>query len=66
VINQLLDTFNSPDWIKQAFVVAVVIGLPVWIVISCIYELTPQGVEKTTKASEDARFFGGSQIRVWS
>ena len=22
VINQLLDTFNSPDWIKQAFTVA--------------------------------------------
>ena len=42
VINQLLDTFNSPDWIKQTFTVALAIGLPVWIVISWIYQLTPQ------------------------
>jgi TolB-like protein/Tfp pilus assembly protein PilF len=53
VINQLLDTFNSPDWIKQTFTVALAIGLPVWIVISWIYQLTPQGVEKTTKESEN-------------
>ena len=52
VVNQLLDTFNSPDWIEQAFTVALAIGLPIWIVISWIYELTPQGIEKTTKDSE--------------
>ncbi|MBT8287418.1 MAG: tetratricopeptide repeat protein [Bacteroidia bacterium] len=49
----LLDIFNSPDWVKQAFTLFLIIGLPIWIVISWIYDFTPKGVEKTTEEPED-------------
>ena len=48
----LLDTFNSPDWVAQALTVFLIIGLPIWLVISWIYDLTPRGFEKTTDESE--------------
>lgn len=52
VASILLDTFNSPDWIKQVFTIFLAVGLPVWIVISWIYDITPKGIEKTAEDSE--------------
>ena len=51
VANQLLDTFNSPDWIKQGFTIFLAVGLPIWIIISWIYDLTPKGMVKTDEDS---------------
>ena len=51
VANLLLDTFNSPDWTKQAFTIFLAVGLPIWIIISWIYDITPKGIEKTAKDS---------------
>ena len=48
----LLDTFNSPDWVQQALTIFLIIGLPIWLVISWIYDFTPRGFEKTTDESE--------------
>ncbi|MBT8287417.1 MAG: hypothetical protein KJO00_05335 [Bacteroidia bacterium] len=53
VASMLLDTFHSPDWIKQAFTIFLIIGLPIWIVISWIYDFTPKGIEKTSDKPED-------------
>ncbi len=52
VASILLDTFNSPDWIKQAFTIILTVGLPVWIVISWVYDITPEGIEVTPADSE--------------
>ena len=52
VFTNLLPLFDAPDWILKTITLILIIGLPVWIVISWIYELTPQGIEKTTKDSE--------------
>ncbi|MBT8289011.1 MAG: hypothetical protein HKN00_13760 [Flavobacteriaceae bacterium] len=55
VATVLLDSFHSPDWIKQAFIIFLAIGLPIWIVISWIYDFTPEGIEVTSADSEDKR-----------
>ena len=52
VASILLDTFNAPDWIIQAFTIILAIGLPIWIVISWVYDITPKGIEVTAKDSE--------------
>ena len=48
----LLDIFNAPDWVQQALTIFLIIGLPIWLVISWIYDFTPRGFEKTTDESE--------------
>ncbi len=48
----LLDIFNSPNWVQQALTIFLIIGLPIWLVISWIYDFTPRGFEKTIDASE--------------
>jgi TolB-like protein len=49
-----LETFNSPDWVQQALTIFLIIGLPIWLVISWIYDFTPRGFEKTTDESESS------------
>ncbi len=58
----LLDTFHSPDWVQQAITIFLIIGLPIWLVISWIYDLTPKGFEKTTEEPERPEDQISSQI----
>ncbi len=52
VASIVLDIFNAPNWINQAFLIILIVGLPIWMVISWIYDITPEGLEITPKASE--------------
>ena len=40
----VLPTFGAPDWILRALIIAVVVGFPVALVLSWIYDVTDQGV----------------------
>ena len=51
VATTLLDIVHSPEWVIQSFTGILIIGLPIWIIISWIYDITPQGIEKTAKDS---------------
>jgi TolB-like protein/Tfp pilus assembly protein PilF len=51
VFTNLLPLVGAPDWALKGITLLLAIGLPIWIVVSWIYELTPQGIEKTTKDS---------------
>jgi len=51
VASILLPIINAPEWVLQLITVILTIGLPVWIIISWIYDITPQGIEKTAKDS---------------
>ena len=52
VATAVLPTFNAADWVLQAIIIILAIGLPIWIIISWIYDFTPQGIEKTPEESE--------------
>lgn len=40
----VLPTFGAPDWILQALIIAALVGFPVALVLSWIYDVTDQGV----------------------
>jgi len=52
----VLPTFGAPEWVTQAIIIILAIGLPIWIIISWIYDITPEGIAKTTEAPEKQIF----------
>ncbi|MGA9421414.1 MAG: tetratricopeptide repeat protein [Rhodanobacteraceae bacterium] len=54
-IAQLGPAFGAPEWITRWFVVAAVIGFPLWIIFAWFYEFTPQGLKRESEiAPEDS------------
>ena len=49
----VLPTFGAPDWVIQTIIIIMAIGLPIWIIISWVYDISPEGIEKTSKASDN-------------
>jgi tetratricopeptide (TPR) repeat protein len=46
VLYTLLPTFNAAQFLKPT-VIILIIGFPIWIIFSWIFELTPEGIKKT-------------------
>jgi TolB-like protein len=44
----VLDSFEAPSYIMKTILVVLIIGLPVWLVFSWVYDLTPDGIKKTS------------------
>lgn len=42
-----LETFDAPRWILQGFLVLLIIGFPVVVALSWIFDLTPRGILRT-------------------
>jgi len=53
VLQFLLPLFEAPEWILKGLTLLMAIGLPIWIIISWIYDITPEGIEKTSKDSDN-------------
>jgi len=53
VFQFLLPMLGASEWLLPTITLVLAIGLPVWIIISWIYEITPEGIEKTAKVSEN-------------
>src|SRR5205085_10119837 len=47
VSSTVLPTFHAPEWLVQALVVLVAIGLPIALVIAWAFELTAEGLKRT-------------------
>ena len=54
VATQVFPFFDIPNWVVRVVVIAIVAGFPVALVLSWIYELTPQGIVKTDEVTPDA------------
>ncbi len=52
VSSTLEEALRLPDWFDALVTALLVIGFPVVLVFSWIYELTPDGVKKTTSVAE--------------
>ncbi len=52
VAQAVLPTFGAPAWAIQLIIIILAIGLPIWVTISWIYDITPEGLAKTTKDPE--------------
>jgi len=53
VFEILLPMVNAPEWSLKGLTLLMAIGLPIWIVISWIYDISPEGIEKTSKDSDN-------------
>jgi len=49
----LLPMVDAPEWVLKILTLIMAIGLPIWIIISWIYDITPEGIEKTPKVSDN-------------
>jgi TolB-like protein/Tfp pilus assembly protein PilF len=54
VSTTVLPVFQAPNWIARVFTFFIVLGFPVAVVIAWAYELTPDGIERTSAVSESA------------
>ncbi|HZX72626.1 MAG TPA: hypothetical protein VFE77_17655, partial [Rhodanobacter sp.] len=48
-IAQLGSALGLPDWTTRWFIVAAVIGFPLWIAFAWFYEFTPQGLKRESE-----------------
>ena len=52
VVNNLVEPLHLPSWISTLVVLLLGIGLPVVVVVSWIFDITPEGVQKTGPIKE--------------
>lgn len=45
VVDFALEVIDAPGWILQVFVLAAAVGLPVVLIISWLFEMTPEGIK---------------------
>lgn len=53
LISVVLPNFGAPEWVLKTFTFILIVGLPVWIIFSWVYELTPEGLKKTKKVAQE-------------
>ena len=54
VADIVLPSFNAPGWIMPSLIIAlVVVGMPLALVLSWFFDITPEGVEKTADLDAD-------------
>ena len=53
VATTILPIVDAPDWVLKTVTFFLALGLPVWIFFSWAYQITPEGLKKTTNVPED-------------
>lgn len=53
VIAIVLPNFEAPLWVFKTLTFVIIIGLPVWIIFSWVYEITPEGLKRTSKVLKE-------------
>src|SRR5947209_15448094 len=46
-IAQVFPVFDIPNWLIRLFVVLIIIGLPIALALSWMFEITPEGIKRT-------------------
>ncbi|MDH3942142.1 MAG: hypothetical protein OET46_14200, partial [Xanthomonadales bacterium] len=49
IIDFALEVIGAPDWILQVFFLAALAGLAIALVVSWIYEVTPDGIKRESQ-----------------
>lgn len=53
-LSQFSPILGLPAWITRWFLIAAIIGFPLWIALAWFYELTPQGLQREGEVAPDA------------
>ncbi len=52
VVNNLIGPLHLPDWFATLVIILLITGLPVIVILSWIFDFTPQGIKKTESLEE--------------
>ena len=55
VASMVLTTFNAPDYFMKALLIILIIGFPINLVFSWIYDITREGIKKTEEIDQEAQ-----------
>src|SRR6201989_40339 len=47
IATQVFPFFEIPNWAVRLVVIVLVLGFPIALILSCIFDLTPQGIRRT-------------------
>jgi len=53
VMSTVLPTIEAPEYILKLILICLVLGFPLWIIFSWVYEITPEGIKKTKNIDSD-------------
>ena len=53
VLTIILPEFQAPGWVLKTLMGLMAVGLPIWMIFSWVYEVTPEGLQKTAQVSSD-------------
>ena len=53
VLTNILPIFQAPVWVLKTLMILMAVGLPIWMIFSWVYEVTPEGLKKTEHISKD-------------
>ncbi len=53
VASLMADAYNFPEWVLQAFIAFIVLGLPIAVIFAWAFELTPDGLKRTHEVPVD-------------
>lgn len=55
VMSITTDAFGAPDWVMKTLIIVLIIGFPVALILAWAYELSPEGLRRTTESSPEKR-----------
>jgi len=64
VTSIILPIVGAPEWVLKILTFFIGIGLPIWIIFSWVYEVTPEGLKKTAKVSEEKSITAATNKRL--
>jgi len=53
VMSIILPTIEAPAYIMKLILILLVIGFPLWLIFSWVYEITPEGIRKTVSIAPE-------------
>jgi TolB-like protein/Tfp pilus assembly protein PilF len=66
-VAQLLPVFGLDEWIARWFVIAAIIGFPLWVAFAWFYEITPEGLRRESgiDPAESIARRTGRKLDLW-
>ena len=53
ILSTILPALQAPEWVLRTLMFLIGFGFPIWVTISWVYEITPEGLKKTSNVPED-------------
>jgi len=64
VFSIVLPNFEAPSWVFKSLTFIIVIGLPIWMIFSWVYEVTPEGLKKTVQVTKENSISSSTNRRL--